>query len=184
MLELRRQGFHALLGLFLVILLNFNLINLKILIIVFILGILTSILSKKYKIKGIEWFLKNFDREVNVRGMGIITYFIGVILALFLFEKRIALASIIILAFGDSFCHLGRFGSLKNPFNDLKYIEGILIGIAVSTFGAVFFVSFLQALLGSSIAMIFESLDVKIKGKKIDDNILVPVIAGIVMSLL
>ena len=48
-------------------------------------------------------------------------YFIGAIISLFLFEKQIALASIMILALGDSFCHLGKFGNLKHPFNDLKF---------------------------------------------------------------
>jgi dolichol kinase len=184
MLELRRQAFHAFLGIVLVSLLYFNLIGLKFLIITFVLGLIASYISKKRKIKCVEWFLSNFDREINLRGKGVLTYFIGVILSVFLFEKQIALASIVILALGDSFCHLGRFGSIRHPFNNLKYIEGVLIGIGVSTLGSVFFVGFWKAFLGSSFAMILESLDVKVKNIEIDDNILIPLISGVVMTLL
>mgnify|MGYP001611266033 CR=1 FL=1 len=125
MLELRRQIFHALLGLVLVILLNFDLINIKILIFILIIGLVISFLSNKYKIPVIKWFLEKFDREINIKGQGVLTYFIGVIVALLLFEKNIALASIIVLALGDSFFHFGKFGNWKHPYNNLKFVEGM-----------------------------------------------------------
>lgn len=184
MLELRRQVFHALIGIILVSLLYFDLINLKILVYVFLFGLIIFFISKKYKIKGIEWFLQRFDREIDLRGRGVLTYFIGVILSLFLFERNIALASMMILALGDSFCHLGKYGSWLHPLNNLKYIEGVLIGIAIGTLGAVFFVPFKYAFFGSLFSMVLESLDVKIKNIEIDDNILIPLVAGVVMSLL
>ncbi|MAG52864.1 MAG: hypothetical protein CMH62_02780 [Nanoarchaeota archaeon] len=185
MLEFRRQAFHILLGVVLVILLNFNIIGIKILSLILIIGIIISFLSKKHKIPVVEWFLENFEREnVRIRGQGVLTCFLGVIIALLLFEKNIALASILVLSLGDSFCHLGKFGRLKHPFNDLKFIEGLLIGVAVATFGAVFFVSFWQAFLGAAVALVVESFDLKIGNYEIDDNILIPLVAGVIMSLL
>lgn len=183
MLELRRQTFHLLLGILIVILLNLNLINLKLLIGVLAIGIVVSFLCKYYEITPIQWFLDRFDRE-GARGKGVITYFIGVIIVLSFFRKDIALASILILAFGDSFCHLGRYGKIKNPLNKKKLIEGLIIGTAAGSIAASFFVPFYIALSGSLIAMILESLDLKIKGRVLEDNILVPLISAIVMILI
>ena len=182
MLELRRQIFHLLLGILLVILLNLNIINLRLLIGILAIGIVISFLCKYFKIFGIQWFLDRFDRK-DARGAGIIAYFIGVIIVLLFFRRDIALASILILAFGDSFCHLGRFGKVKNPLNEKKLIEGLIIGVIAASIAGSFFVPFYIALSGSLIAMILESLDLKIKGRVLEDNILVPLISAIVMSL-
>ncbi|MAF51228.1 MAG: hypothetical protein CMH64_04010 [Nanoarchaeota archaeon] len=185
MLELRRQAFHILLGVGLVVLLNFNIIDLTDLFVVFIFGVIISIFSSRYKIPVIEWFLENFDRKNSkIRGQGVLTCFFGAMVVLLFFEKNIALASILILTLGDSFCHLGKLGKLKYPFSDKRFVEGLIIGIIVATLGALIFVSFLQAFFGSLIAMFVESLDLKIYNVEIDDNILIPLIAGIVMSLI
>jgi len=185
MLELRRQIFHVLLGVVLVILLHFNIIGFEVVFLMLVAGIFISLLSSKYKIPMIEWFLENFDRKNAVlRGQGVLTCFLGILIVLLFFEKNVALASILILTLGDSFCHLGKWGKLKNPFNNVKFIEGLLVGVAVATAGALIFVSFWQALLGSLIAMIVESFDLKIWKWEIDDNLLIPLIAGLVMSFL
>jgi len=183
MLELRRQAFHLLLGIVLVALINYDILNLRILFVILFIGAFISLLCRYIKIPGVQWFLDRFDRE-NANGLGVITYFLGVIVVLSFFRKDIALASIMILALGDSFCHLGRFGKVKNPLNKEKLIEGLLIGVIAATIGASFFVSFYIALIGSFVAMVLESLDLKIRGRVLDDNILVPLVAAIVMSLI
>ena len=171
MLELKRQIFHALLGIILVFLVYYNFIWLNFLIILFLIGVVISYISSKKKILIVEWFLKNFDREEKIRGMGVLSYILGTIIVLALFEKSIAMASILILALGDSFCHIGKFGKLKFSFNKNKSIEGSVIGIIAATIGAMIFVPFFQAVLGSLIAMIVESFDVKMKNTRIDDKI-------------
>ncbi|MBS3157571.1 hypothetical protein J4442_05380 [Candidatus Woesearchaeota archaeon] len=182
MLELRRQAFHLLLGIVIVALVNYYILNLRILLFILLIGIIISFLTNYFEIPGIQWFLDKFDRK-NGKGFGVITYFIGVVIVLGFFRKDIALASILILAFGDSFCHLGRFGKIKNPLNKEKLIEGLTIGVIAATIAASFFVSVYIAFIGSLIAMILESLDLKIRGIVLDDNILVPLSAAIVMSL-
>ena len=182
MLELRRQAFHLLLGIVIVALVNYYILNLRILLFILLIGIIISFLTNYFEIPGIQWFLDKFDRK-NGTGFGVITYFIGVVIVLGFFRKDIALASILILAFGDSFCHLGRFGKIKNPLNKEKLIEGLTIGVIAATIAASFFVSVYIAFIGSLIAMILESLDLKIRGIVLDDNILVPLSAAIVMSL-
>lgn len=183
MLELRRQAFHLLLGIIIVILVNYYILNLKILLIILFIGIILSFLCNYLKIPVIEWFLEKFDRK-NANGLGVVTYFIGVIIVLGFFGKDIALASILILALGDSFCHLGRFGKIKNPLNKKKLIEGSIIGIIAATIAASFFVPIYAAFFGSLIGMTFESLDLKIRGRELDDNILIPLSSAIVMSLI
>ena len=60
----------------------------------------------------------------------------------------------------------------------------LIIGVIVGTIGASLFVSWYIAFFGSLIAMILESLDLKIRGRVLDDNVLVPLVAAIVMSLI
>ncbi len=60
-------------------------------------------------------------------------------------------------------------------------IEGILIGTLIAAFGASLFVPILKAALGSFVAIGIESLDLKFNGRNIDDNLFIPLIAGIVI---
>ena len=182
-LEFRRQVFHTVFGLVLVSLIYFNYLNLMYLLYLLLIGLIISLVYMKREIKIIKWFLERFDRKEGIPGRGAITFLIGVILSLLLFEKGVALASIMILSLGDSICHLGRFGKIKHPFNENKYIEGVLAGIIAGGLGAAIFVGFSIAFFGSLIAMVFESFEIEILEKKLDDNIMIPIIAGIVMSI-
>ncbi|MBI2105519.1 hypothetical protein HYT56_01635 [Candidatus Woesearchaeota archaeon] len=183
-LELKRQIFHLLLGIIIVALLYREVLNIKSLFFLLLAGFVLSLLSKKYRLFGINWFLKNFDREKEtLPGYGALTYFLGSIIVLGLFEKEIALASIMVLALGDSFCHLGRFGKISNPFNKNKLLEGTIIGIVFGAFGAAFFAPWKAAFFGSLIAMGVEGLELVVFKRKIDDNLLIPVIAGLVINL-
>ncbi len=187
--EIRRQAFHICLGLTIVALLNYNIINSLIIFIVLIAGIILSILSKKYKIPVIQQFLNIFERKETIDkfpGRGTIAFFIGCLLVLQLFEKNIALASIMILTFGDSFSHLvgWHIGRRKNPLNCLKSIEGNVAGAIAGFIGAMFFVSPLYAFVASFTAMAAETIEIKMQERIVDDNITVPLVAGTVMHLL
>ena len=182
--EFKRQIFHLLLGTVLVILLNEEILNLQYLFFLLLAGFVLSLLSKKYKLFGVNWLLKKFDREKEILpGYGALTYFLGCIIVLGLFEKKIALASIMVLAFGDSISHLGRFGNVKNPFSKTKLLEGTVLGILAGTLGAGLFVSWEAAFFGSLVAMSVEGLEIVILKRKVDDNLLIPVIAGLVVNL-
>ncbi|MBI2583384.1 MAG: right-handed parallel beta-helix repeat-containing protein [Candidatus Aenigmarchaeota archaeon] len=100
-----------------------------------------------------------------------------------MFSRNVALASIMVLALGDSLSHLGRFGSIRHPFNKTRFLEGTAIGIVAGTLGALYFVPFSAAFFGSLAAMIAESFDLRVSKVKIDDNLLIPLVAGLVMSL-
>ena len=183
-LELRRQGFHLALGIALVYLLYENLLDIQLMFAVLIIGIVVSLISKKYKLAFVNRMLKNFDREDEILpGYGALTYFLGSIIAVGLFRKEIALASIMVLAFGDSFSHLGRFGSIKNPLNKTKFLEGTILGVIAGTLGAGLFVSWNAAFFGSLSAMSVEGFELAIFKKKIDDNLLIPIISGLIIGL-
>ena len=182
-LEFRRQIFHAVFGLVLVSLIYFDYLNLIYLLYLLLIGLIISLIYMKREINAIKWFLDRFDRKEGIPGRGAITFLIGTVLSLLLFEKDVALASIMILSLGDSIGHLGRFGRIKHPFNENKYIEGVLAGILAGGIGAAIFVGFSIAFFGSLIAMIFESFEVEVIGMKLDDNIMIPIIAGVVMSI-
>jgi len=187
--EIRRQIFHICLGLTIVILLTNNILNSLILFLILIAGILISILSRKFKIPIIYFFLKIFERKGVLKrfpGKGTISFLVGCLLVLQLFERDIALASIMILTFGDSVSHLFglHFGRKKHPLNCLKSIEGNIAGGITGFLGAMFFISPLPALLASFGAMTAEAIELKMNDKIIDDNIIVPLVAGTIIYLM
>ena len=189
--EIFRQLMHILFGLLLVILLSANLINAWILFYILIASILLSFLSIKFNVPIVSWFLKNFERQ-NIKlatalpGEGFLFFLTGSLLALKLFSQDIALASILILGFGDGISHLIGEGIGKNKiaFNKSKNIEGLIFGVIAGTLAALFFVSFLEALLASLAAMLVEAVEIKIKDNHIDDNLFVPLVAGTVILLM
>jgi len=184
-LEVKRQSMHILLGIVLVLLLSFDLINAVFLFILFIIGLILSLSSKKLNIPIIHQFLKTFDREKDIEkfpGKGAVFYVLGAFLVVLIFPKNVALASIMVLALGDSVSRLiGPYGYLKHPFHNEKFIEGAIAGTIAGFFGALLFVSWLPALLASIAAMLLEGPELKIKGFKIDDNLTIPLVSGFLM---
>lgn len=181
--ELRRQIGHLLIGITIIFLFQIHLLTINFLFIILIIGGLISLLSKKYRLPIIYPLLTYFERPKHMArfpGRGSFFMVLGCLLALVVFSKPIAFAAIAILAIGDSFTNIfGRyFGSFKNPFNPKKNIEGTLFAILVATLAAWYFIPFKAAFWASTAAMVIESLDIKIKRFEIDDNILVPLVAG------
>ena len=186
-LEIKRQLFHLIFGILIVILLLYDFLKIVHIFFLIIIGIIISFLSKKYRIPLIYVFLKNFEREKDLKdfpGKGIIFYLIGVFLTLSLFPLDIAMPSILVLAFGDSVNHLfgARYGKIKHPFTDKKFIEGMVIGFIAAFIGAKFFLPWHEALIASFFAMVAEGIEMKIGAEQIDDNIVIPLVAAIAIS--
>ena len=185
--ELRRQIAHLLTGIIIVFLLGYEIINAKFFIVLVLAGGILSVILKKYKIPYIYPALKFFERPHDLKlfpGKGAFFYFVGCLLSLLLFEKNIALAAIVIMAVGDAITSVigTYFGKIKNPFNPVKHFEGTMLAIILSTLAAFFFVSFEKAFLASTGAMLIESFSVRYLDKTIDDNILIPLTAGVIMT--
>ncbi len=187
--EIKRQLFHIMFGIILALLVNIGILNKITMGIILIIAFVLCYISRRMKIPGVYWFLDKFEREeelIKNPGKGAFFYLVGSYLAVLLFSKDIAIASIVILALGDSISHLvGRFGSIPHPFTDKKFLEGILAGVIAGFIGAVIVLgNGLEAGLGALIAMLAESFDIKIKRYKIDDNLFIPILAGTVIWLI
>lgn len=184
-LEVRRQVFHLCLGIAILVLLSFNLLTVKILFAVFLSGLFLSLLSLRYNLPLVCWFLDRFERDAVFPGKGVLFFFLGSILSLLLFSKSIALASISVLTFGDSISPLVGFyfGRLRSRLNGSRFIEGFVAGFVISSSFAYLFVPFFPAILGSFVALFFEFLEVKFRGYSVDDNILIPLVSGSMMYL-
>lgn len=184
-LEIRRQVFHILLGIVLVLLLSRNIINSWHIFWLLAAGIVLSWISLRYRLPIIGWCLDKFERKHVRPGKGVITYFIGVLLTLQLFPHDIALASILILALGDGVSSLiGPFGSIKTKLSDKKLFEGTFAGGLLGGIAALFFVAPFEAFAASFTAMFFEAMEIRLNQQILNDNVIVPLVAGTVMVLL
>lgn len=182
-LELRRQMFHLLFGTAISLLVHFRIVGLNILLLALCFGFVLSMLSKHYDIIFVSWFLKRFDRpEAKFPGEGAFFLVAGSALVLAIFPRYIALASMMILAFGDSFSHLFGKAYGKRRFAH-KTLVGTIAGIASGFVGALLFVTPWLALIGSGVAMLFEAFNLKVFNHKIDDNLFIPLASSLAMYL-
>lgn len=187
--ELGRKIVHMLIGIAALLLLINNIVTPLIIFIILIIGVLCSLLSLKFRIPILSFFLDNFERpeEKNkLPGRGIIFAVVGSLLALQLFERNIALASITILVFADPISHLiGKlFGKTKSFLDKTKNIEGHIAGAIISSLFAMFFVHPALAFAGALSAMLFEAIIIEIQKIKLDDNLIIPLAAGTAMFLI
>lgn len=188
MRETKRQIMHIFSGMVLAALIYFKILDATRLFILLVLGLVLSLIVRHHRLPVISWMLDHMEREGNhiLPGLSTLHYLAGCIIVLLLFPMNIALASIMILTFGDSCSHLGGkyLGRTKTRLNDRKLMEGTVIGIVVGALAAGLFVEFMVAFVGSFFAMLIEVLEIKLWGKIIDDNITVPVVAGIAMWII
>jgi dolichol kinase len=105
---------------------------------------------------------------------------------LLLYPKDIALASIMVLAFGDSVSHVFgiHFGKTKTILSETKLLEGTVAGFIAGFIGAWVFVSPFEAFFASLAAMIAEAVEIKLGTEEVDDNIIIPLVAGSVIWLM
>ncbi|MBR9690519.1 hypothetical protein GOV08_02430 [Candidatus Woesearchaeota archaeon] len=134
-------------------------------------------------IPGLSHLIKYMGRAEEIPGFGAVMFLLGVTIATGLFPREIAAASIIIMGVGDSISHMGgRFlGKTKSFLSKRKKLEGFFIGFITSFLAALFMVSNTLALTGAFFAMIVEHMDIT---DFVDDNILIPLTAGIAMTVL
>jgi dolichol kinase len=141
--------------------------------------------------KRIRGLATRFERQGIARPfLGAFWFYMGCGISFLLFPLHIASAACAMLAVGDAFSTLvgNKFGRHRTVGN--KTLEGSLAFFVVSLLIALIFVDPKLALLGSLAATITELVPeigglkpIKDKGY-LDDNLLIPIIAGFVMILL
>ncbi len=185
--EIKRQSFHIIVGTALALLFSYGYMTQ--LHFVALLGalVLVFFVYLFFKMPVIHQFIFYMGRRKEMSyfpGLGALFFVLGMVLSVWLFPKDIAVASLMILAWSDG------VASLAGPYGKIAYInpkktwEGIIAAIVFGAIAASFFVSFWAALAGATVAMLIEGLDITIKNWKVDDNVIVPVVAGVVMVLL
>ncbi len=131
--------------------------------------------------------LRLVERKEELRkfpGKGAVMLFLGAGITAAIFGKEAA-AAITILAVGDSFSHI--FGRLigrrrhKWPFAAEKSAEGSVAGFVFASAAAAMILPVWTALAAAAAGMIAEALNVRVLGRKIDDNITVPLAAAAVI---
>ena len=182
---------HVSVGLLLIVMVYFQILSNLALFLLIIAGFLLSFICKYAHLPFFSFMLKMFEREEqksSFPGKGMLFLFIGALLVLKLFEERIALAAIIILVLGDSVSHLygAKFGRTKNIFNghSKKLFEGTIAGTIFGFLGAAFFVSIPEAIVASFCAMVAEVIKIDFNDHTLDDNLVVPLVAGTVIFLM
>ena len=182
-LEVKRKIAHILLGVLIVLMLSFGIINKIHIFFLTILIIILSFLNKKHKIPIVYRLMHTLERDENVGkfpGKGLIFYFIGVFLVLSFFPLDIAIPAILILAFADSVGHLFgiKYGKKKHPYVSTKFVEGWIAGFIAGFIAAFVFVPWPEALAASFFAMLVEGIEIKIGAEEIDDNLIIPWVAA------
>ncbi|MCL6500520.1 MAG: hypothetical protein K6T16_00605 [Candidatus Pacearchaeota archaeon] len=191
-IEIARQFFHILVGCAILLLIltvqrDTVLISLFLL---FLVSVLLSLIALKTRIPVVSRILEKADRESDLKvfpGKGFIFFIAGCLLTFKLFPQDIALASIVVLTFGDAISTLaGFFGKryTKKPFSKFKTAFGTLLGIAVSFLIALLFIGPIYALTASVIGMFAEALSIRLGEEEADDNLIIPLAAGTACYLL
>jgi dolichol kinase len=189
-LEIRRNIFHILMGIFFIILINYNLIDKFLFGIAIIIFWILFYISKKERLPVISYLVDMLERKENKKkfpGKGFLFYLLGVEIALILFpDKNIVMASIAILAIGDSIPSFvgSMYGKIKHPFSNKKFLEAAFVGAILAFIAASLFVRWYEALLASLIAIFIEGIDREAGLEQIDDNVIIPIIAGSVIVII
>lgn len=183
--ELRRKIFHILLGTsFLIVLDSIDRAIYGAMALLFA-GILLSALHGKFRIRPVSWILARFDREGDrMAGMGIITFFLGVVLTWLIFPREAAIAGIAVMTFGDPLASvIGiTLGSHHAPWNEKKTLEGTGAFVAAAFLALLPTEGVLVAATGAFGGAIVESFKHP-KGSVINDNVTIPLGAAAAVYL-
>ncbi len=97
--EVKRKMFHIVLGFGVIALYYFNIFDAFRLFLLILFGLIICAAAKYYKIPGIQYMLDEFERKENLKrlpGKSVIYFLIGTWLAILLFPRDIAVASLFI----------------------------------------------------------------------------------------
>jgi dolichol kinase len=131
----------------------------------------------------------------NIPLTGTILLVCGIILSLVLFPKEIVYASIAVVGFGDSVATIAgvTMGRHKLPYSEQKSVEGTLAGITAAFLASLFFVTPVQAFVGSTGGMLLESVvglqTIRELNSQaafrffLNDNFLIPIFSGLLMFI-
>ncbi len=183
-LRLKRAFLHVLAGVIILALIYYYEYANWLLFFTLILGIILSLLSTLTKIPIVNFLIETCElgrHKKEFPGKSSLFFLAGSLIVLKLFSQDIALASIAILTFADPISYFAsgiRKVKYPKPFNTDKSIIGTFIAILVAFISASFFISWKYALLAGFFSMLAEALIIKVWEDHIDDNFIIPLVAG------
>jgi len=187
--KLRRTIIHIFSGIIIMLLIIFYEQAILLLFFIFIVGIILSVISFSVRIPVICYFLDSCELERNQKFPGKSALFMlaGSLLVAKFLPPNIALASIAILTFADPVSHYAsNFSKTKYKsrfLNKEKNIIGTILAMITAFISSSIFISWEYALPASIIAILAETIILKLGDEYIDDNLLVPLVAGLTAYL-
>lgn len=148
------------------------------LVIAIILEYLRVEVDRNIPIIGIFWNYIKRKRERNTLGSEVY-FLLGSIIALSIFDIRIAIVAILMTIFGDATAAIIGYKFGKTP---IKFIKGKAWEGAIAEFGINVLVGLLiiPSMWWIVIIMALVATTVEVASRKIDDNILIPIFSGLI----
>ena len=188
--KIRRSILHFLIGTAVIFLALYFKNAIWLLFFIFLIGILLSIISFYVRIPVICFILDTCELERDAKkfpGKAFLFFLAGSLLVIKFFPQNIALASIAILTFADPVSHFASNISKKiykgKLLNINKNIYGTIFGMIVAFLSAIFFIPVKYAIPAAIVSMLSESLFIQIKEDSIDDNLTIPLVAAVAISI-
>ena len=198
--EVERQLIHLLTGITLILLIRTAgdmALAVLLLLLAFYATISVVIILNKLPLS-LSAFLCRWGRpsKQTIPFKGTILLLCGITISFILFPEEIVYASIAVVAFGDSVATaIGvLIGRHKLPYSENKTVEGTVSGIIAAFLASSFFVTPVQALLGSVGGLLLESIiDLQtirefnsqmIFKFFLNDNFLIPLFSGLLMFII
>jgi len=192
--NIRRKIFHLIYGLVLALLIHYQVIT------PFQLGTITLafggyvLLSRYKKLTKISNLVSYFERNPKTKylGLGPLFFLVSSLATTLVFPNPIAVAAILNLAIGDSInALLGHFWHQPNiwqkvagkPTPKKKRISAAVAAAIATVIITLYYVTPVQAVVGAVATFILEFSAPRIGNKELDDNLLIPTISGLAMSL-
>lgn len=146
------------------------------------------IASELYRLEGRRIFLFSKITKRAVVGQEIwdfatdpVYFAMGIVLALIIFPKPCGYVAITVLTLGDGGATV--FGKLLGrrviPFNKPKTVEGTILGLLLAFIGSLAFTDSMRSLIAASVGALVEFTP-----SPVSDNISVPILAGLAITLL
>jgi dolichol kinase len=182
-LELVRKVGHILTGVIIVLLFQAQILNVPLFGLLILVYAALLLFNLRYEKELLSRVISINRADRDIPGIDILAYFVGCWIVLALFDRHIAFASILILAFADAVAHLmsRSFGATHTFLTRTTYLEGTLAGIVAGTLAAWVYVNLVPALVASAVAMIIEAGELRIGSHHIDDNLTIPIVAACVL---
>ena len=186
--ELKRQMAHLAFGLLYALFFSLGYINTGISVLMLIASIALAFFLRRRR-SFVDQIVMLVEREYhfwNVPLKGLIYFILGCTITITYFSFIPALAGILILSVTDSIGTLyGKYmGVMKIRWNSNKHMEGPIIGGILSTVMCYSFLPFVPALVASFVGAFIDTINMKILGFEIDDNLVIPIVSAFVVKLM